>query len=473
MQNEKQGLSRRKFMKGTAGLVGAAMVAPLTTACDAGADNAQPITIARVNSNFEREPLIRPFGFKGGYMSEIWQTVALLESDRANSGLGLCTQNVLWSDAHVFSGNSEAAGNALMYSVAEKALQLIKGMTFTSPIALQEAILEEVFEYAKKATGQPDLRKTFALNALVGLDNAAWMLYARENGYTNFDQLIPSAYRPALSFKHDKVASIPLMAYNIPIKEISEAAEEGYFFMKIKIGQPGTQEEMLSKDKERISAIHRAIGGKRTKHTKNGKLPYYFDANGRYEKKETLLRLLDHTKAIGAYEQIAVIEEPFPEHADIDVHDIEVRLAADESAHTKVDALRRIEMGYRAIALKAIAKTLSMTMKIAQVAHSHRVPCFCADLTVNPILVEWNKAVASRLAPFPGLQGMGLLETNGHQNYKRWGTMRSYHPYQGASWAEANAGLFTLKDDFYRLSGGIFETPPHYNALVQTPFSDD
>ena len=74
------------------------------------------------------------------------------------------------------------------------------------------------------------------------------------------------------------------MAYNIPINEISEAVDQGYFFMKIKIGQPGTHKEMLEKDKARLSAIHKAIGNVRTKYSKNGKLPYYFDANGRYEK---------------------------------------------------------------------------------------------------------------------------------------------------------------------------------------------
>ncbi|MDZ7723636.1 MAG: hypothetical protein U5R06_12745 [candidate division KSB1 bacterium] len=74
-----------------------------------------------------------------------------------------------------------------------------------------------------------------------------------------------------------------------------------------------------------------------------------------------------------------MIEEPFPEHTNITVDDLGVRIAADESAHTDKDALKRIEMGYSAIALKAIAKTLSMTMKIAQVAHEHNVPCFCAD----------------------------------------------------------------------------------------------
>ena len=240
--------------------------------------------------------------------------------------------------------------------------------------------------------------------------------------------------------------------------------------MKIKIGQPGTQEEMLAKDKMRLSAIHKAIGDKRTKYTEDGKLPYYFDANGRYEKKETLLKLLDHAKQIGAYNQIAVIEEPFPEHAEIDVHDIEIRLAADESAHTDKDALHRIEMGYRAIALKAIAKTMSMTMKIAQLAYEHDVPCFCADLTVNPILVEWNKVVASRLPAFPGLGGMGLMETNGHQNYKNWETMQSFHPVPEAIWASTKDGVFNLNDDYYQKSGGILKISDHYMKLVLPPF---
>lgn len=426
------------------------------------------IRVTVVNSNFEREPLIRPFGFKGGYMSEIWQTVALLRSENGVAKIGLCTQNVLWSDANVFSNHSEAAGNALMYALTERALQMIKGTTFRDPIELLEQILPELHDYGKNITANPDLRMTFVLNALVGVDNAAWLLYAAENKIDSFDAMIPEVYRPALAHHHDKVASIPLMAYSIPIEEIVEAARRGYFFMKIKIGQPGSQEEMLRKDMERIEAIHRAIGHFETEHTATGKIPYYFDANGRYESKENLLRLLDFTRKIGAFDQIAIVEEPFPEHLEIDVSDIPVRLAADESAHTDEDALKRIQMGYRAIALKAIAKTLSMTLKIAKVAHEHNVPCFCADLTVNPILVEWNKNVAARLAPFPGL-GLGLLETNGHQNYRHWQRMVSYHPCAGAPWTKTVEGLFHLDEDFYRRSGCIFETPEHYYELVKPP----
>lgn len=462
-------VTRRAFLKTSSIATGAALASPVLGACNALGKKDKMITIEQVNTNFEREPLIRPFGFKGGYMSEIWQTVSLLESE-SNKGLGICTQNVLWSDADVFASHSESAGNALMYAITERAMQMVKGMRFTTPIDLQEAIVDEVYAYAQKITAHNELRMTFALNALVGLDNAAWMLYANENDLKNFDQLIPVPYRPALSHKHDKVASIPLMAYNIPIEEIVQAVDEGYFFMKIKIGQPGTQQEMLEKDKERLTAIHKAIGDRTTPYTKNGKLPYYFDANGRYESKETLLQFLDHAKKIGAYEQIAVIEEPFPEEADIDVHDIEIRLAADESAHTDKDALERIEMGYRAIALKPIAKTMSMTMKIAQVAHEHDVPCFCADLTVNPILIEWNKIVAARLAPFPELGNMGLMETNGHQNYKNWENMRTYLPDPGAGWSKTREGIFNLNEDYYRKSGNILQPSDHYKKLVLPPF---
>lgn len=356
-----------------------------------------------------------------------------------------------------------------MYAMTEKAMQIIAGQFFTSPVELLDALYPEVYEYGKKITSNPALRKTFALNALVGVDNAAWILYAKENGITSFDGIIPSAYKPALSHKHDKVAGIPLMAYTIPIEEIKAATDQGYFFMKIKIGQPGTQEEMLEKDKARLTAIHQAIGNVTTAHTKSGKLPYYFDANGRYEKKETLLKLLDHAKNIGAFDQIAIIEEPFAEEIEVDVSDIPVRLAADESAHNVEDAIKRIEMGYKAIALKAIAKTLSMTMKIAQAAYERNIPCFCADLTVNPVLIEWNKNVAARLASFPGIGNLGLVESNGHQNYLNWNTMMTYHPRKDAPWVPVKKGVYELNDEFYRTGGGIFDPMPHYEKMFAKP----
>lgn len=457
--------SRRDFIK-TTGIAGAATLAGVEMSVAAQTGNSpKPITISDVGSNFEREPLIRPFGFKGGFMTEIWQTVNYLKSSSGRHTIGLCTQNVLWSDAQVFAAHSESGGNALMFALTERALQIMKGQTFSSPIELLDNILPEVYAYGQKITSNPQLRKTFALNALVGSDNAAWLLYAAENGLKTFDEIIPSAYRPALSNHHKEAAAIPLMAYSIPVGEIEAAVNQGYFFMKIKIGQPGTQEEMLEKDMARLTAIHNAIGKVRTPHSQDGKLPYYFDANGRYEKKETLLRLIDHARKIGAFDQIAIIEEPFAEELEFDVSDIPVRLASDESAHTDEDAIQRIGLGYKAIALKAIAKTLSMTMKIAQAAHERNIPCFCADLTVNPILVDWNKNVAARLGAFPGLGNLGLIESNGHQNYRNWDTMMSYHPNRNGTWVKASNGLYELDDNFYRSSGGIFDPMPHYEEM--------
>jgi L-alanine-DL-glutamate epimerase-like enolase superfamily enzyme len=460
-------MKRRNFIKSTGIISGGMSLVGIPLTSVSPIKKRKIMKIASTESNFEREPLIRPFGFKGGYMTEIWQTVARMVNDTGISKTGLCTQNVLWSDANVFEAHSEAGGNALMYTLTERALQIARGQSFTNPIELLDNILEEVYQYGKAVTGNMDLRMTFALNALVGVDNAAWLLYAEENGIDSFDDLIPSAYRDCLSNHHDKVAAIPLMAYTIPVSEITETVEQGFFFMKIKIGQPGTQAEMLEKDMARLTEIHEAIGHKQTPHTSNGKLPYYFDANGRYEKKETLLRLIDHARKIGAFDQIALIEEPFPEKADIDVTGIPVRLASDESAHTDQDALIRIQMGYKAIALKAIAKTLSMTMKIAKVAHENNVPCFCADLTVNPILVDWNKNIASRLDAFPGIGGLGLCETNGHQNYSNWKRMESYHPYTYASWRIPVDGVFFLNGDFYRKSGGILTPSHHYEEMFQ------
>ena len=188
---------------------------------------------------------------------------------------------------------------------------------------------------------------------------------------------------------------------------------------------------MLTKDCARVSELHSVLKDVRTSDSATGKACYYFDANGRYEKKETLLRFVDHLKKIGAYEQTVIVEEPFDELNELDVHDIPLRLVADETAHTVEDAEKRMDMGYRAMALKPIAKTMSMSLKIAAAAAKRNVPCFCADLTVNPVLVEWNRAVAERLPQFPGLGRLGLLESNGPQNYKNWNRMLSDVPKGG------------------------------------------
>jgi len=458
---------RRGFlaMAGAASaMIGCRSTAPL--AVEKG-NSMKTITIKKGHCQFEREPLIRPFGFKGGYLTEEWIVSARLESDSGLHGIGLGTQSPLWSDASIFATNSESGANSFMFAMTQHAVKLAEGMSFKTPVELNEALWPKVLEYGKLVTSNPKLRATYALNALVAVDNAAWVLFARENGLKNFDDMIPPAYRPALSARHTKCASIPLFSYKVPVSEIKEAVDSGYFFMKIKIGQPGTQTEMLAKDMARVSEIHETLKNCRTPYTKNGKLPYYFDANGRYQKKETLFRFIDHLKKIGAYEQVAIIEEPFDEYDDIDVNDIPIRLAADESAHTVKDAIERIEMGYRAMALKPIAKTMSMSMKIAQAAYERKIPCFCADLTVCPVMIEWNKAVAARLPAFPGIGELGLIETNGHQNFRNWETMRKDLAYPDARWTRTIKGVFECDADYYAKSGGILEPMPRYEKMYE------
>jgi L-alanine-DL-glutamate epimerase-like enolase superfamily enzyme len=427
------------------------------------------ISINAIGANFEREPLLRPFGFKGGYLREIWQSVAGLESASGQRAIGLNSQSVLWSDAEVFSRHTEAAGNSLMFAMTEFALQRARGMSFTTPFELLDELLQPTWDYGKAITGNPNLRQTFALNALVGVDAAAWLLYARENGLASFDDMIPVRYRHILAHRHEQVACIPLMAYGIPIEDVLRHVDEGFFFLKVKIGSDpehdGDRDKMLRWDMARISAIHEAIGKHSTPHTANGKIPYYFDANGRYDSKERLQRLLDHCASIGALEQIAIVEEPFPEDYRVDVSDLGVRIAADESAHCDHDVAERIALGYGAIALKPIAKTLSMTLRIAEVAAKAQVPMFCADLTVGPIQVDWNKSVAARLAPLPGM-GIGVLETNGHQNYRRWEELQQFHPAAGAPWTSVKQGCFHLTPEFYARSGGILADSRHYSELV-------
>lgn len=428
------------------------------------------IKISKTTSNFEREPFKAPFGFKGGYLDELWQITAGMESETKHRAVGLGVQSVLWSDANVFSRYSQAAGNGMMFLMTEYALMQARGMSFDTPMDLLDRILPVVYDYGRKITCNAALRMTFALNALVAVDNAAWLLYCREKGIKSFEEMIPEKIRPALACRHDKLASVPLVSYGVSLEQLKKTVNDGYFFLKIKIGsdpeKDGDLEKMLEWDKKRLSDIHEAVGKMETPYTDNKRIPYYLDANGRYENRDRLMRFLEHADSIGALDRILILEEPFPEDYKVDVGNIPVRLAADESAHSDKDAAERIDMGYGAIALKPIAKTMSMSFKIAKIAHERNIPCFCADLTVNPLMVDWNKNVAARLAPLPGMK-IGVLESNGHQNYLRWQEMKTYHPRYGNHWMETYAGLMELDEDFYACSGGIFEDSAHYLSLVK------
>ena len=426
------------------------------------------LTIKKTDLKLVIEPLKAPFGFKGGYARELWQVVARVESD-TNFGIGLGVQSTLWSDASVYAANSYCAGNSFMLLITEYALDLLKGRSFKNPIEALDFIREDVYEYAKKITGNPRLRKTFALNALVAVDNALWQLMGKECDSEDFCEVVGEEYKDVLSNRVDKICNIPLITYKMTLDDVRALVDEGFFFLKIKIGADpdgdGSFEKMLAWDKQRLLDIHNLVKDIRTPYTENGYIPYYLDANGRYDTKERFQDFLDFAKSIGALERLAIIEEPFDEENKIDVSDLNVRIAADESAHSCEDVVERINLGYSAIALKPIAKTMSESLKILKEAQKRNVPCFCADLTVNPVMVEFNKNVAARMSLFPGIK-IGVMESNGHQNYVNWEDMQSYHPlYNKADYIQPRNGIFHMNDEFYAISGGIFRDSEFYCNL--------
>lgn len=181
MQKGSKKISRREFLNRTGAFMPLTMLGLPSNAKPFNSRKKQTskIRIKNVDSNFEREPLT-PYRFKGSAITECWQTAARLEGEAGFHTIGLGTQGILWSDSKVFAAHSESGGNALMYAMSERALEMMKGSSFTDPLQLQDDLLPEVYDYGKKITGNPDLRKTFALNSLVCVDNAAWYCMQRK-----------------------------------------------------------------------------------------------------------------------------------------------------------------------------------------------------------------------------------------------------------------------------------------------------
>ncbi|MGB3588159.1 MAG: L-alanine-DL-glutamate epimerase, partial [Tunicatimonas sp.] len=111
-------LNRRQFLRQSSAAASLLPLAPMASTYFSLAP--KKITIEQVSSTFEREPLATPYGFKGGYMTDVWQAVARLQSSSGKYSVGLGTQNTLWSDSAIFLNHSESGGNALMYAMTEK-----------------------------------------------------------------------------------------------------------------------------------------------------------------------------------------------------------------------------------------------------------------------------------------------------------------------------------------------------------------
>ena len=422
--------------------------------------------IVETDLEIQREPFARPFAFKGSAFNEKWNLVVRLKDADGYEAFGLGGLAVLWSDAAVFAAHTEMGGNLLQASLLEFALQQVKGRAFADPIDMFDAVENDVFLYGKTVTGLVDLRRTFALIALVALDNAAWLLHAKRRGLTTFDAVIPEEFRAFLSHRQSHVALVPAVSYTLPIDELRAILDDGAYILKIKIGHPGDEAEMVKKDMACLSQVHRLARQYETEMTDSGQVLYYLDANGRYGEKDSMARLLDYAQREGFLDRIALIEEPFSRPAEVDVHGLPARFAGDESIETVADVHTRLEQGYGAMAIKPAGKTLSLAFRMIEAATLAGVPCFVADNACVPVLVEWNKNVAARLPAFPGVKG-GLMESNGPENYGTWARMLAEYPMPQASWLRPRGGAFVLDEDYYRQSGGIFEEPRVYTRLFR------
>ncbi len=422
--------------------------------------------IVHTDLEIQREPFARPFGFKGSAFHEKWNLVVRLRDGEGNEAFGLGGLAVLWADADVFAAHTEVGGNVLMTALLEHALQQVQHRDYADPTAILDDLFPQVHDYGKTITRNPHLRPTFTLISLVALDCAAWMLYAKQNGITAFDGLIPPSCRSYFSHRQTRLAIVPVVVYTLPLEKLRTLLDSGVYILKIKTGQPGSEPEMLRKDMDALSRIHEIAGAYETPMTDSGRVLYYLDANGRYTQKESIARLLDHARKIGMLDRILIVEEPFDETLEIDVADLPARFAADESLHSVRDVKIRVAQGYTAIALKPVGKTLSLTFQMVREAADAGVPCFVADNACVPALVEWNKNVVARLPAFPGVKG-GILESNGPETYATWPDLLAACPIPDAPWLKPRCGAFVLDDDYYRHSGGIFLDPTSYTGLFR------
>ena len=422
--------------------------------------------IVHADLELQRQPFARPFAFKGSAFHEKWNLVVRLRDEDDNEAVGVGGTAVLWSDPDVFSNHTEVGGNILMSSVLEFALQRAVDREFADPPAMMSELVPQAHDYGRTVTGNPNLRLPFTLIALVAMDNAAWMLHAKRNGIAAFDDLIPRAYRPHLTSRQTRLGVAPAVGYGMPMDELRDILDTGVYILKIKIGQPGEESDMLRKDIAWLDRIHGLAATYDTPMTHSGNVVYYLDANGRYEKKESMARLLDHARRAGIHEHIVIIEEPFRNPEGIDVADLPARFAADESVQTVEDVRTRTGQGYGAIAIKPAGKTLSLAFRMVRAAAKAGVPCFVADNGCIPLLVEWNKNVAARLPAFPGIRG-GLIESNGPENYGNWAELLADYPTANASWLTPSSGAFVLNEDYYRHSGGIFLDPAPYSRMFR------
>ena len=60
---------------------------------------------------------------------------------------------------------------------------------------------------------------------------------------------------------------------------------------------------------------------------------------------------------------------------------------------------------------------------------------------------------------------VGILESNGEQNYVRWEALYKAHPCGDKPFARCVNGVYRLDEEFFACSGGIFLPSEYYDNI--------
>ncbi len=74
-------------------------------------------------------------------------------------------------------------------------------------------------------------------------DNAAWLLYAAENGLESFDAMVPAAYKKGLTHRNSKVAVTYQVPYGMPVEERSGPRRQDILCSRSKPATPARRQK--------------------------------------------------------------------------------------------------------------------------------------------------------------------------------------------------------------------------------------
>src|SRR5690606_881376 len=119
-------MNRRQFIGNCSLILAATQANALKASTNLQKTMLNQLKVIHTGYAVEKEKLRFPFGFKGAFLTELWQAVAYVKDLSGNYGVGLGTQSVLYGDADTFASTDETTGNSWMLEVSKTALKWLE-----------------------------------------------------------------------------------------------------------------------------------------------------------------------------------------------------------------------------------------------------------------------------------------------------------------------------------------------------------